>query len=53
MGDLKQMRLKHDRRDDFQSIFIVVICYDVEVHENTRGEYIRQHVSLENHLLFY
>jgi len=65
MGDFKTMRLQHDRRASFhiplrQSIFIVVICYDVEVHENTRGEYIPQHitfistyVSLENHLLFY
>jgi len=24
-----------------QSIFIVIICYYVEVHEKTRGEYIR------------
>jgi len=52
------MRLIHDRRANFpiqfrQSILIVVICYDVEVHENTKAEYIRQHVSLENHLLFY
>jgi len=38
----KKMRLKHDRRANFQIkqlkqfIFIVVICYDVEVHEKTR-----------------
>jgi len=49
MGDFKKMRLKHDRKVKFQiqlrhSIFIVVICHDVEVHEKTRGEYIRQHI---------
>ena len=26
-------------------IFIVVICNDVEVHEDTRGEYIRQRIT--------
>jgi len=45
MGDFKQMRIKHDRRVNFQiqlrnSIFIVILCHDVEVHETTRGEYI-------------
>ena len=48
MGDFKKMRLKHDRKVKFQiqlrhSIFIVIICHDVEVHEKMRGEYIRQH----------
>ena len=43
--------LKHDRRAKFQiqlrqSIFIVAICHDVEVHEKTRGEYIRQHINV-------
>ena len=45
----KKMRLQHDREVKFQmqsrqSIFIVVICHDVEVHENIRGEYIQQHI---------
>jgi len=36
------MRLKHDRRVNIQiqlrqSIFVVVICYDVEVHEKKKG----------------
>ena len=44
------MRLKHDRSAKFpiqlwQSIFIVVICNDVEVHEDTRGEYIPQRIT--------
>ena len=39
--------LKHDRRAKFQiqlrqSIFKVILCHGVEVHEQTRGEYIRQ-----------
>ena len=51
MGDLKKMRLKHDRRANIpiqlrHSIVIVIICYDVEVHEKTRGDYIRQHINL-------
>ena len=50
MGDFKTMRLQHDRRASFhiplrRSIFIVVICNDVEVHEDTRGEYIRQRIT--------
>ena len=41
MGDFKKNTLKPERRANFpiqlrQSIFSVVICYDVEVHENTR-----------------
>ena len=45
----KKMRLQHDREVKFQmqsrqSICIVVICHDVEVHENIRGEYIQQHI---------
>ena len=44
------MRLKHERSANFQiqlrqSIFSVVICNDVEVHEKTRGEYILQHIT--------
>jgi len=43
------MRLKHDRRVNIpiqlrHSIFIVLICYNVEVHEKTRGKYIQQHI---------
>jgi len=39
----KEVRLKHDKRINFQiqlrqSILIVLICYDVDVHEKTRGE---------------
>ena len=45
------MRLKSNRKVNFQiqfrqSIFIVLICYNVEIHENTRGEYIRQHRNI-------
>ena len=41
-GDLKKMRPKHDRWAHFQiqlrqSIFIAIICDDVEVHENIQG----------------
>ena len=57
LGDLKKMRLKHDRKAKFQIqirqsifivlinfFFIVLIYHDVEDREKTRGEYIQQHI---------
>jgi len=49
MGDLKKTRLKDDIMVKIQiqlrhSIFIIIICHDVEGHEK-RGEYIRQQIQ--------
>ena len=46
MGDLNKMRLKHDRRVNFQIQLrhsIVVICYNVEVRENAPPKMIDQY----------